>query len=153
GAKLRGELEERLRQVLTAARDAEHDVILFIEDIHSLFSGSGSSTGSGPADLLRPALSRGEVQVLGTTTPSEYRQHIDNDAALSPLFAGIEVETRDGDEATGVIRGIIERYETYHGVRVADPSVVSAVKFAKRYLGDRSLPDSAIDLLDEAAAQ
>ncbi len=151
GAKLRGELEERLRQVLNAARDAAGEVILFVEDIHTLFG--GGSIGSGPADLLRPALSRGEVQIVGTTTPAEFRKTIDKDAALSRLFAGIEVEVPTPDEATGVLRGIIEGYELYHGVRVSDPAVVASVKFAKRYLGARALPDSAIDLLDESAAQ
>jgi ATP-dependent Clp protease ATP-binding subunit ClpB len=151
GAKLRGELEDRLRQVLNAARDAAGEVILFVEDIHTLFG--GGSIGSGPADLLRPALSRGEVQIIGTTTIAEYRKTLDKDAALSRLFAGIEVETPTMDEATGVLRGIVERYETYHGVRVSDPAVAASVKFAKRYLGDRALPDSAIDLVDEAAAQ
>jgi ATP-dependent Clp protease ATP-binding subunit ClpB len=152
GARLRGELEDRLRQVLAAARDATNEVILFVEDIHTLFAGGGS-VGSGPADLLKPALARGEVQILGTTTPAEYRKNIDKDAALSRLFAGIEVEIPTLDEALGVVRGIVERYEVYHGVRVTDPAVVAAVKFAKRYLGERALPDPAIDLLDEAAAQ
>jgi ATP-dependent Clp protease ATP-binding subunit ClpB len=152
GAKLRGELEERLRQVLSAARDADGDVILFIEDIHTLFA-TGTSAGSGPADLLKPALARGEVQVIGTTSTAEYRKNIDKDPALSRLFAPIEVEVPTADEAIGVVRGIVERYEVYHGIRVSDPAVVAAVKFAKRYLGDRALPDPAIDLLDEAAAQ
>ncbi len=150
GAKLRGELEDRLRQVLMAARDSEQDVLLFIEDIHSLFA--NPSAGSGAADLLKPALSRAEVQLIGTTTPDSYKKHIDNDPALSRLFAAIEVEEPSISEATGIVRGLIERYEVYHGVRVTDPAIVSAVKFAKRYLGERALPDPAIDLLDEAAA-
>lgn len=150
GAKLRGELEDRLRQVLTAARESEQDVLLFIEDIHSLFA--NQQTGSGAVDLLKPALSRAEVQLIGTTTPDGYKKHIDNDPALSRLFAAIEVEEPTIAEATGIVRGLIERYELYHGVRVTDPAIVSAVKFAKRYLGERALPDPAIDLLDEAAS-
>jgi ATP-dependent Clp protease ATP-binding subunit ClpB len=151
GAKLRGELEDRLRQVLAAARDASNEVILFVEDLHTLFG--GSSVGSGPADLLKPALSRGEVQIIGTTSPAEYRKTIDKDAALARLFAGIEVTVPSVDEAIGTLRGIVENYEVFHGVRVTDPAVVAAVKFAKRYVGERALPDPAIDLIDESAAQ
>jgi ATP-dependent Clp protease ATP-binding subunit ClpB len=151
GAKLRGELEDRLRQVLVAARESEGDVILFIEDLHSLFG--SQATGAGAVDLLKPALARGEVQLIGTTSPDGYKKHIDKDPALSRLFAAIEVEEPSTAEATEVVRGLIERYEVFHGVRVTDPAVVASVKFAKRYLGERALPDPAIDLLDEAAAQ
>lgn len=151
GAKLRGELEDRLRQVLVAARESEGDVVLFIEDLHSLFG--SQATGSGAVDLLKPALARGEVQIIGTTSTDGYKKHIDKDPALSRLFAAIEIEEPSLSQATEVVRGLIERYELYHGVRVTDPAVVAAVKFAKRYLGERALPDPAIDLLDEAAAQ
>ncbi len=151
GAKLRGELEDRLRQVLQVARESDGDVILFIEDLHSLFG--NQTTGSGAVDLLKPALSRGEVQIVGTTSPDGYKKHIDKDPALSRLFAAIEVEEPTLGQATEVVRGLIEKYEIYHGVRVIDPAVVASVKFAKRYLGERALPDPAIDLLDEAAAQ
>ncbi len=151
GAKLRGELEDRLRQVLQAAAAMDGDVILFVDELHSLFG--SSSVGSGPADLLKPALTRGEVQIIGTTTPAEYKKNIEKDAALSRLFAILAVEAPSEDEALAMCRGVVERYEVHHGVRVTDPAVVAAVKLAKRYLSGRELPDKAIDLIDEAAAQ
>ena len=151
GAKLRGELEERLRAIFAAARDADGDVILFVDEIHGLFSNTAS--GSGPADLLKTALGRGEVQVIGTTTPAEYKKNIEKDSALSRLFAALPVEAPDEEMAVAMCRGIVERYEVHHGVRITDPAVVAAVKFGKRYLSGRELPDKAIDLMDEAAAQ
>jgi len=151
GARLRGELEERMRQLLVASREAAGDVVLFVDDLHVLFG--GGSLGEGPADVLKPALARGEVQIIGTTSPAEFRKTLDRDAALGRLFAAIEVNAPSVDEAIGILRGIVERYEAFHGVRVADPAVVAAVKFARRYVGDRALPDAAIDLMDEAAAQ
>jgi ATP-dependent Clp protease ATP-binding subunit ClpB len=151
GAKLRGEMEERLRAIFNAAKDADGDVILFIDEIHSLFANSAS--GSGPADLLKTALGRGEVQVLGTTTPAEYKKNIEKDSALSRLFAALPVEAPDEEQAIAMCRGIVERYEVHHGVRITDPAVVAAVKLSKRYLSGRELPDKAIDLMDEAAAQ
>ncbi|MBL8603846.1 MAG: AAA family ATPase [Myxococcales bacterium] len=151
GARLRGELEDRLRGVLQAARDAEGDIILFVDEIHTLFG--NSAVGSGPADLLKPALSRGEVQIIGTTSPSEFKKTIEKDAALSRLFAVQFIEAPTEDEAIAMCRGIVERYEVHHGVRIADPAVVAAVKLSKRYLSGRELPDKAIDLMDEAAAQ
>jgi ATP-dependent Clp protease ATP-binding subunit ClpB len=150
GARLRGELEDRLRQVLQAARDAEGDIILFVDELHTLFG--SSSVGSGPADLLKPALSRGEVQLIGTTTPAEFKKNIEKDAALSRLFAVLPIEAPTEEEALAMCRGIVERYEVHHGVRVTDPAVVAAVKLSKRYLSGRELPDKAIDLMDEAAA-
>lgn len=151
GAKLRGEMEERLRAIFQAARDADGEVILFVDEIHGLFANSAS--GSGPADLLKTALGRGEVQIIGTTTPAEYKKNIEKDSALSRLFAALPVEAPDEELAVAMCRGTVERYEVYHGVRITDPAVVAAVKLGKRYLSGRELPDKAIDLLDEAAAQ
>jgi ATP-dependent Clp protease ATP-binding subunit ClpB len=151
GAKLRGEMEERLRAIFNAARDADGDVILFVDEIHGMFSNTAS--GSGPADLLKTALSRGEVQVIGTTTAAEYKKHIEKDSALSRLFSALPVDAPDEDQAIAMCRGIVERYEVHHGVRITDPAVVAAVKLGKRYLSGRELPDKAIDLMDEAAAQ
>ncbi len=150
GAKLRGEQEERLRQILATAGQQDHEVVLFVEELHSLFGKESGS--SATADLLKSSLARGEVQILGNTTPADYRKNIDKDPALGRLFARIDVEIPGLEETTGIVRGVIERYEIYHGVRVSDPAVVAAVKFAKRYLADRAMPDPAIDLLDEAAA-
>ncbi len=151
GAKLRGEFEERLRSVLQAARDADGEVILFVDELHTLFN--SNSPGSGPADLLKPALQRGEVQLIGTITPAEYKKNIEKDQTLSRLFAAIMIDAPDEAEAIGMCRGIVERYEVHHGVRISDPAVVAAVKLGARYLQGRELPDKAIDLLDEAAAQ
>ena len=152
GARLRGELEDRLRAVLAAAKDLDGEVILFVDDVHALFGTPGGS-GGGPADLLKPALARGEVQILGTTTPGAFKKTFEADAALSRLFAVLPVEAPSEEEAIGMCRGIVERYEVHHGVRISDPAVVAAVKLGKRYLGGRELPDCAVDLLDEAAAQ
>ena len=151
GAKLRGEMEERLRAVLQAARDHDGEVILFVDELHTLFG--NSATGSGPADLLKPALQRGEVQIIGTITPAEYKKNIEKDQALSRLFAALFVDAPSEQEAIEMCRGIVERYEVHHGVRISDPAVVGAVKLGARYLQGRELPDKAIDLIDEAAAQ
>lgn len=151
GAKLRGEMEERLRAIFQAAKDADGDVILVIDEIHAMFANAAS--GSGSADLLKTALGRGEVQVIGTTTPAEYKKNIEKDSALSRLFAALPVDAPDEDTAIAMCRGIVERYEVHHGVRITDPAVVAAVKLSKRYLSGRELPDKAIDLMDEAAAQ
>ncbi len=151
GAKLRGELEERLRAVLQAARDADGEVILFVDELHTLFN--SNATGSGPADLLKPALQRGEVQIIGTITPAEYKKNIEKDQTLSRLFAALMIDPPDEAEAIGMCRGIVERYEVFHGVRISDPAVVAAVKLGARYLQGRELPDKAVDLIDEAAAQ
>ncbi|MEZ4393185.1 MAG: ATP-dependent Clp protease ATP-binding subunit [Polyangiales bacterium] len=151
GAKLRGEMEERLRAIFQAAKDADGDVILVVDEIHAMFANAAS--GSGPADLLKTALSRGDVQIIGTTTPAEYKKNIEKDSALSRLFSALPVDAPDEDTAIGMCRGIVERYEVHHGVRITDPAVVAAVKLGKRYLSGRELPDKAIDLMDEAAAQ
>ncbi|MBI5513564.1 MAG: AAA family ATPase [Deltaproteobacteria bacterium] len=151
GARLRGELEDRLRQVLAAAAEADGDVVLFVDELHTLFG--STSVGSGPADLLKPALARGEVQVLGTTTPAEYKKNIEKDSALSRLFAAIPIEPPSLDEAIAMCRGVVERYEVHHGVKISDPGVLAAVKLTKRYIPSRELPDKAIDVMDEAAAQ
>ena len=151
GAKLRGEFEDRLRAVLIAASEVEGGAILFVDELHTLFG--NSATGSGPADLLKPALARGEVQIIGTTTPAEYKKNIEKDGALSRLFAAIAVEAPTEEMAIAMCRGIVERYELHHGVRVTDPAVVASVKLGARYLQGRELPDKAIDLMDEAAAQ
>jgi ATP-dependent Clp protease ATP-binding subunit ClpB len=139
GAKLRGEFEERLRAVLQAASDADGEVILFVDELHTLFN--NSTTGSGPADLL------------GTITAAEYKKNIEKDQTLSRLFAPIYVEAPTEEEAIAMCRGIVERYELYHGVRISDPAVEAAVKLSARYLQGRELPDKAVDLIDEAAAQ
>jgi ATP-dependent Clp protease ATP-binding subunit ClpA len=144
-------MEERLRAIFSGAKDADGDVILFVDEIHSLFANSAS--GSGPADLLKPRSSEARCRCIGTTTPAEYKKNIEKDSALSRLFAALPVEAPDEDQAIAMCRGIVERYEMHHGVRITDPAVVAAVKLSKRYLSGRELPDKAIDLIDEAAAQ
>jgi ATP-dependent Clp protease ATP-binding subunit ClpB len=151
GARLRGEMEDRLRAVLAAASAMDGEVILFVDELHNLFNNPGN--GGGPADLLKPALGRGEVQIIGTTTPGAFKKTFEADAALSRLFAMLVIDAPTEVQAIAMCRGIVERYEVHHGVRINDPAVVAAVKLGKRYLGGRELPDSAIDLIDEAAAQ
>jgi len=153
GAKLRGEFEDRLRSVLTAVRDSGGDVILFLDEIHTLVGAGGGSGSVGAADLLKPALARGELRCVGLTTPEEYRKNFEKDAALARRFQPVAVEEPSVPAAIQILRGIVEKYELHHGVRISDPAVVAAVSLASRYLTDRNLPDKAIDLMDEAAAK
>jgi ATP-dependent Clp protease ATP-binding subunit ClpB len=153
GAKLRGEFEDRLRSVLTAIRDSGGDVILFLDEIHTLVGAGGGSGSVGAADLLKPALARGELRCIGLTTPEEYRKNFEKDAALARRFQPVAVEEPSVAAATQILRGIVEKYELHHGVRISDPAVVAAVSLSSRYLTDRSLPDKAVDLMDEAAAK
>jgi ATP-dependent Clp protease ATP-binding subunit ClpB len=153
GSKMRGEFEERVRQVLTSARDSAGETILFIDEIHTMVGAGGGGGSVGAADLLKPALARGELRCLGVTTPEEFRKHIEKDAALARRFQPIPVEEPTEEQAVAILRGIVDRYEVHHAVRISDPALVAAVKLSKRYLSDRHLPDKAIDLVDEAAAR
>jgi ATP-dependent Clp protease ATP-binding subunit ClpB len=149
GAKLRGEIEERLKGVFASVR--ENEAILFIDNIDSLF-GQGAA-GSGVGDLLKPLLARGEVRVLASTTPEGLRKMNERDPGLVRRFTVISIEPPTPDQAIEVLRGIATRFEAHHKVEIGDPAIVAAVRLAKRYVQDRALPDTAIDLLDEAAAR
>ncbi len=150
GAKLRGELEERMRSLLDAVRDSAGQVIVALPDLSTLVGERGPSAAG---DMLAAALARGEVRVIAITTPDELRKAFDKDSSLSRRFVVIPIEPPTADEAIAVLRGIVERYEIAHGVRIADPSLVAAVRLARRYVPSVQLPKSAIDLIDEGAAR
>ena len=152
GATLRGQFEERIKGIITEVKAAEGDVILFIDEIHTLV-GAGGEGASDASQMLKPPLSRGEIQVLGATTPDEYRNSIEKDKALERRFQSILVEEPAYEECLRILRGIKQKYEVHHGVRIQDPTLVAAIKFAQRYISGRQLPDKAIDLIDEAASR
>ncbi|MEO5370332.1 MAG: ATP-dependent chaperone ClpB [Magnetococcus sp. DMHC-1] len=152
GAKYRGEFEERLKAVLKEVQDANHGVILFIDEMHTLV-GAGRTDGAMDAsNLLKPALARGDLHCVGATTLDEYRQHVEKDAALERRFQPVLVGEPSVADAISILRGIKEKYELHHGVRITDGAIVAAATLADRYIADRFLPDKAIDLMDEAAA-
>ena len=153
GAKFRGEFEERLKAVLAEIQDASGNIILFIDEIHCLV-GAGQSEGAmDAANLLKPALARGELRCIGATTPVEYRKYIEKDAGLERRFQPVLVEEPSVEDAIAILRGLKERYEVHHGVRISDGAIVAATKLSDRYINDRNLPDKAIDLIDEAASK
>jgi ATP-dependent Clp protease ATP-binding subunit ClpB len=153
GAKFRGEFEERLKAVVTEVQAANGAIVLVIDELHTLV-GAGRSEGSmDAANLLKPALARGELRCIGATTPDEFRRHIEKDAALARRFQPIGIDEPTAEEAISILRGLKERYEAHHGIRIADAAVVGAVKLSSRYIADRRLPDKAVDLIDEAASR
>ena len=153
GAKYRGEFEERLKGVLTEIESAAGEVILFIDEMHTLI-GAGKADGAMDAsNLLKPALARGELHCIGATTLDEYRKHVEKDAALARRFQPVFVGEPSVEDTVSILRGIKEKYELHHGVRIADSALVAAATLSNRYITDRFLPDKAIDLMDEAASR
>jgi len=155
GAKYRGEFEERLKGVLKEVSDAQGQVVMFIDEIHTVVGagGGGESGGMDASNILKPMLARGELRCIGATTMDEYRKYIEKDKALARRFQSVYVDEPAVDATTSILRGLRERYEMHHGVRIRDSALVAASNLANRYISDRFLPDKAIDLVDEAAAK
>ena len=153
GAKYKGEFEERLKAVIKEVQDAAGEIILFIDEIHTLIGAGGGEGAMDAANLLKPALARGELHAIGATTLKEYQKYIEKDKALERRFQTVTVDEPSAEDAISILRGIKEKYEVHHGVRIKDDAVISAVELSNRYISDRFLPDKAIDLMDEAAAK
>ena len=153
GAKYRGEFEERLRSCLKAVMDSEGQIILFIDELHTVMGAGGSQGAMDASNLLKPMLARGELRCIGATTIDEYRTHIEKDPAFDRRFQQVLVEQPSIDDTISILRGLKERYEAHHGVKISDAALVAAATLSSRYIADRFLPDKAIDLVDEAAAK
>ncbi len=153
GAKYQGEFEERLKKVVNAVVESQGDIILFIDEIHTLVGAGQTSGAMDAANILKPALARGELRSIGATTLDEYQKYFEKDKALERRFQIVMVDEPDVMSAISILRGLKERYETHHKVRIMDDAIIAAVELSNRYISDRFLPDKAIDLMDEAAAR
>ncbi len=153
GAKYKGEFEERLKSVVNEVKKSEGDIILFIDEIHTLVGAGGGQGAMDAANILKPALARGELRTIGATTLDEFQKHFEKDKALERRFQKVMVDEPDQESAISILRGIKDKYEQHHKVRIKDDAVISAVELSSRYISDRFLPDKAIDLMDEAASK
>lgn len=153
GAKYKGEFEERLKAVIKEVTDSNGQIILFIDEIHTLIGAGGGEGAMDAANLLKPALARGELHTIGATTLKEYQKYVEKDKALERRFQAVMVDEPSVEDSISILRGIKDKYELHHGVRIKDDAVISAVELSSRYISDRFLPDKAIDLMDEAAAK
>ena len=153
GAKYKGEFEERLKAVIKEVTDSNGEIILFIDEIHTLIGAGGGEGAMDAANLLKPALARGELHAIGATTLKEYQKYIEKDKALERRFQAVMVDEPSVEDSISILRGIKDKYELHHGVRIKDDAVISAVELSSRYISDRFLPDKAIDLMDEAASK
>ena len=154
GAKYRGEFEDRLKNVLREVKEADGNIILFIDELHTIVgAGAGGDSSLDAGNMLKPALARGELRAIGATTLDEYRKYIEKDAALERRFQTVLVSEPTVEDAIAILRGLKEKYEIHHGVRITDGAIVSAAELSDRYITDRFLPDKAIDLMDEAASR
>ena len=154
GAKYKGEFEERLKSVIKEVTDSDGEIILFIDEIHTLIgAGSGGEGAMDAANLLKPALARGELHAIGATTLKEYQKYVEKDKALERRFQAVTVDEPTTADAISILRGIKDKYEVHHGVRIKDDAVIASVELSSRYIADRFLPDKAIDLMDEAASK
>ena len=154
GAKYRGEFEDRLKNVLREVKEADGNIILFIDELHTIVgAGAGGDSSLDAGNMLKPALARGELRAIGATTLDEYRKYIEKDAALERRFQTVLVSEPTVEDTIAILRGLKEKYESHHGVRITDGAIVSAAELSDRYITDRFLPDKAIDLMDEAASR
>jgi len=153
GAKYKGEFEERLKAVVKEVTDSDGEIILFIDEIHTLVGAGGGEGAMDAANILKPALARGELRAIGATTLNEFQKYFEKDKALERRFQKVMVDEPDTQDAISILRGIKERYETHHKVRIKDEAIIAAVELSQRYIADRFLPDKAIDLMDEAASK
>ena len=153
GAKFKGEFEERLKSVIKEVTTSEGDIVLFIDEIHTLVGAGGGQGAMDAANILKPALARGELRAIGATTLDEYQKYFEKDKALERRFQKVLVDEPDTESAISILRGIKEKYETHHKVRIKDESIIGAVELSQRYITNRFLPDKAIDLMDEAASK